>query len=95
MNPITIREDGKIIESILLDRQEVGTSFTKTYQLYNKSIWAVQLSISNRDEDVTLKYPSMMIGSEINTLIVEFTPKLTRRVPLIDEIIIKGVELIG
>lgn len=92
---IEIRESGKIIEAIIFDRQEVGTSFVKQYEILNKSVWPVTIIIEKKDEDIEIRYPSIMKGNETGTIIIEFNPKITRRTPLKDDIVINGVELIG
>ena len=96
MNPLEILDGNKLIESIQFERIEVGTVIEKEYTLVNKSMWPViKITITKHDEDLNIIHPNEMVGYGTSKIKIKWSPNISRRTPLTDEMVINGVELIG
>ena len=79
------------------ERVEVGTTFRRTYFLKNESPdWPMaNITFENDDPDLNIIHPDRIEANGSAKVEVVFSPKLTRRKPLMQPVLINGDLLIG
>lgn len=79
------------------ERIEVGTTFRRTYFLKNESKdWPMaNITFDNTDPDLKINHPDRIEANGSANVEIIFTPKLSRRKPLMQPVLINGDLLIG
>jgi len=76
---------------------ELVATFIRDYWLHNESPdWAIDnIRFENKDEDLTITYPTRLEANGTAKVTIKFTPPIVRRTPLDEPTVYEGVLLIG